>query len=667
MKRVVAFVCAGLALALTGFTGAGERERQRAPRHLSLLIGAGTYKYAAEWKDLKNLKGPRTVVRLMQHALRRWGFRDDPSSQRVLVDQQASKAGIEEAFRWLASQATDSGDVVVIYYSGHGSWAPDASIDAIRTLDEARTVPGDTFDEGLVPWDARDPHSARQLLLDDEINALLSRLGTGNVTMIVDACFSGTVTRGSPDTSATAPVARGPRPPPFVALGSGEMLETGRRPTHTLLTAASSSELAYEKTFHPGAVVSGVFTRHLAEALDGASPSTRFDDLLQQVRTKVGQGQTPQLEGDRAARIFKVGAGAKVPARGYSLVVPAGSGRVGLDAGALHGVRIGTVYDIYAPDETDFRGGRLAQVRVDSIFEASSFARVLPGAGAIPRSARATLSRVPVGAMALDRLRVFVNPTARSLRDSLARVEWIQVTDQPGRAMAELRRRGDAYQLVVEGHELPPLVGDISAGRAVPVGPDSVRGYHGNLRALCTPLRRAYSIAAMNLIRNDQPPQSLKVDVRVLPAGSGPPAARTRTTVDTMLIGRRYDIWVWVEIPDEAVERSSLYLTVGYAGFSGAPAVIWPRTPSQARLTPEQLNQPVLLRGNVSPSLPEGIESIKAVVSSDPYNLHSLVSGLPRCPITADAMRDAVRGPPGSDEAVVTGWTTATRRVEIYR
>ncbi|HUR91504.1 MAG TPA: caspase family protein [Gemmatimonadaceae bacterium] len=662
----VAFAGAALAFALTGFAGSSQRERQRAPRHLSLLIGAGNYKFAGEWKDLRNLKGPRTDVRRMQHTLRRWGFRDDPSSQRVLVDQQASKAGMEDAFRWLASQATDSGDVVVIYYSGHGSWAPDASIDAIRTLDEARSVPGDTFDEGLVPWDARDPHNARQLLLDDEINALLARLGTGNVTMIVDACFSGTITRGSPDTSSTAPVARGPRPPPFVALGSSEILEAGRRPTHTLLTAASSSQLAYEKAFHPGAVVSGVFTRHLAEALDGASPSTRFDDLLQQVRTKVGQGQTPQLEGDRTARIFKVGAGAKVPARGYSLVVGAGSGRVGLDAGALHGVRFGAVYDVFGPGETEFQGGRLAQVQVDSIFEASSFARILPGASAIPRAARATLSRVPVGAMALDRLRVFVNPSARALRDSLGRVEWIQITDQPGRAMAELRRRGDAYQLVVEGHELPPLLGDISSGRATPVGPDSVRGYHGDLRALCAPLRRAYSIAAMSLIRNDQPPPNLKVDVRVLPAGSGPPSRRALASVDTMLIGRRYDIWVWVEIPDEAVQRSSLYLTVGFAGYSGAPAVIWPRTPGQARLTPEQLNGPVLLRGGVSPSLPEGIESIKAVVSSDPYNLHSLMSGLPRCPFAADATRDVVRGAADADEAVVTGWTAATRRVEIY-
>lgn len=662
-RRIIALAVVALAATLTGFSGVGGREPQRAPRHLSLLIGAGNYKYAAEWKDLKNLKGPRTDVRRMQHTLRRWGFRDDAAVQRVLVDQQASKDGIAAAFRWLASQATDSSDVVVIYYSGHGSWAPDQDIDAIRTKDEARSVPGDNYDEALVPWDARNPHNPRHLLLDDEINSLLRALGTGNVTMIVDACFSGTVTRGSPDTSSTAPVARGPRPPPFERIAAGDLLGDRRSPGHTLLTAASSSELAYEKTFHPGGVVSGVFTRHLAQALDGASSSTRFDDLLQQVRGKVGQGQTPQLEGDRAARVFKVGETAVVPARGYSIVVAARPGRVGLDAGALHGVRKGTLYDVYGPGETDFRDGRLAQVRVDSIFEASSFATILPGARAIPRGARATLSRVPAGAMALDRLRLFVNPNARELRDSLARVPWLELTTQPTRAMAELRSRGDAYQVVVDGHELPPLVGDISSGRAAPVGADSVRGYLGNLRSLCTPLRRAYSIAAMSLVRNDQPPSNLNVEVRVLPAGARPPESARETTVDTVYVGRKYNIWAWVEVPDDAARRSALYLTAGVAGYAGAPAVVWPLGAEQTRLTPEQTNQPVLLR-EITPSLPEGIENIKVVVSSDPYSLRPLVVELPRCPI--ERTREASRGGPEGDAGTVTGWTAATRRIEIY-
>jgi hypothetical protein len=133
--------------------------------------------------------------------------------------------------------------------------------------------------------------------------------------------------------------------------------------------------------------------------------------------------------------------------------------------------------------------------------------------------------------------------------------------------------------------------------------------------------------------------------------------------VDTVHVGQRYGIWVWVEVPDEAVQRSALYLTAGVAGYAGVPVVVWPRGPEQTRLTPEQMNQPVLLR-EIVPSLPEGVENIKVVVSSDPYSLRPLVTELPRCPV--DITRDRGRGGPDGDAGAVTGWTAVTRRIEIY-
>lgn len=666
MRRLLAFAGVAAAVMLSGFSGAGDgqaQQAQRAPRHLSLLIGAGNYKHASEWKELKNLKGPRTDVIRMQHALRRWGFSAGAANQQVLVDARASKTGIAAAFAWLARQATDSNDVVVIYYSGHGSWAPDTVTDGLLTRDEARTTPGDTFDEGLVPWDARDPHNPRHLVLDDEIGAWLKRLGTSNVTVIVDACFSGTITRGSPDGSPSAPVARGPQPPQYVSVADSSGMLEGGRVNHTLLTAASAYQLAYEKAFFPGAVVSGVFTRFLSEALDGAAPNTRFDELIHEVRTKVGQGQTPQLEGDRTARIFRVGAGVVVPERGYAITRAAGARRVGLDMGALHGVRKGAVYDVYGPGETEFRAGRLAQVRVDSIFEASSFATILPGARAVPPTGRATLSRVPPGALALNRLRLYVSSSASALRASLARIEWIELTSRAEGSMAQLRKRGAGYQVVVRGHEVPPLRGDDAAGRSIPLGPDSIRAFKGTAADLCTGLRRAYSIAAMDLVRNDQPPapSRLKVDVRLLPAGAAP--TRRASTVDTVYVGEPYRLWAWVEIPDETVQRSRLYLTAALAGYTSAPAVLWPLGAGlPTPLTREQLNTPLPLRDNMVWSAPIGVENFKVVVNSDPYDLRTLVRELPRCPV---GPRDETRGG-SADPLVVTGWTAIERRVEVH-
>lgn len=645
---------------LTGFSGADGRQAQRAPRQVSLLIGVGSYKHAPEWKELKNLRGPRTDVIRMQHALRRWGFRAGGADQRTLVDGQATKASIIASLRWLAGRATDSTDVVVIYYSGHGSWAADTAIDAIRTRDES-----DGYDEGLVPWDARDTHDPRQLLLDDEIGYWLAQIRTRNVTIIVDACFSGTVTRGAPDdSSATAPVPRGPRAPQFATLGTGDgLLKTEAGMTHTLLTAAASTELAYEKTLYPGDVVSGVFTRFLAEALDGAAPDTRLDDLLQQVRAKVGNNQTPQLEGDRSARIFRVGAGVALPARGFAIAVAAGRGRIGLDVGALHGVRRGALYDVYGPDETAFRSGRLLQVRVDSIFEASSFASVVPGSGtaSVPASARAVLSRVPTGATSLDRLTLYVHPSARALRDSLAALPWLTVTDRAAGAMAELRRRGDALQVIAGGYELPPLRGDITAGRSAAVGADGVRGFRPAAENLCTPLRRAFAIAALNLVRNDQPPPParLRLEVRVLPA-SGERPTRTATSVDTAYVNEFYNVWAWIDVPDDAAQASTLFFTAALAGYTAAPRVFWPEgSRPQTRLTREQLNAPLLVQANLRMSPVEGIETIKAVVNSDPYDLRPLINGLPNCPVR---IADGTRGADG-DSSMVTGWTAVDRRV----
>jgi hypothetical protein len=656
-----------LAAALAGFGCAGVEDRKsglpaadsaiaaagapaadtvpaRAPRYLSLLIGVGNYRYANEWRDLTNLAGPRNDVLRMQHALQRWGFARDSETQRVLLDAQASKAAIASAFEWLASQATDSADVVVIYYSGHGSWAPDAAIDSVRRRDEHLLAAGDGYDEALVPWDARDPHNPRHLVLDDEIGAWLDRFPTGNVTLIVDACFSGTITRGSPDPeSATAPRARGPRPPAAASLGaSGGLLDgesRGRRMRHTLITAASAWEIAYEKTFYPGGVAGGILTRHLTEALESASSTTRFDELLRQVRTRVGENQTPQLEGDRSARLFKVGAGVVVPERGFALVRTLAGRRVQLDIGAVHGVRTGSTYDVYRPSETRFRAGRLAQVRVDSVLETTAFATPVVSVR-IPAGARAVLSRVPAGAMQLDRLSVYVDPSARAMRDSLRSFDWVRITSNPARAMAEVRERDGVYQVLVQGQELPPLPRE-SGG-------------------LCERLRRGFSIAALDLVRNDRPPAELRLDVRLLPAGATP--ARTSGSVDTAYAGELYDIWVWVELPREMAARSTLYLSVAVAGYTSSPTALSVSDGPPSPLTREQLNVPLrLLRDPVRLPPATGIEQLKVVVNSDPFDFRELMNTLPEC---AGPRGGTARGP--ESEFVVTGWTASERRIEIH-
>lgn len=653
-----------LALAVTGWrAAAGGAARVPAPRtaagrQYSLLIGVGTYQHAAGWEDLKNLKGPPGDVGRMRHALRRWGFASDTASQRVLLDARASREGILAGLRWLATVARDSTDVVVVYYSGHGSWAPDLALDGVRRRDEHLASSGDEFDEGLVPWDARDPHDPRQLLLDDEIQAWLQSLRTANVTLIIDACFSGTVTRGEAEPAGElAPTARGPRAPATLALGEvAASLEGAASGRHTLLTATNAWELAYERTYRPGGVVSGVFTRALTGALENAGPATRFSELIERVREQVGEGQTPQLEGDAGARLFRVAEAVDVPARGFAIATARGAGRVTLDVGAIHGVLAGSVYDLFGATETAFLGRPLAQVRVDSVQEGTAGARLL-GSARVPEGARAVLSRVPPGARTLGRLPVFVAPSAAALRDTLGAFPWIRMVDRQADASVEIRQAAPGvFQVRANGHLIVPIAADAAQGHArrAESGAAAIRGHAGTAAALCGPLARGFFWGALDLVRNPSAPPELGVRLRIQPVGRAPtwPA----TGVDTARVGQRYELWAMVELPDSLVRRSRLYLSVAVAGLTEAPAVIWPAAGSvNVPLAPDQLNRPLRLLGApVTISPVTGIEEFTVVVHSDPYDLRPLLRSAPTCEVT--------RSVGGAEEpAGLTGWTSVRR------
>ena len=106
-----------------------------------------------------------------------------------LLDSQATKAAMVNAIQSLIGGAV-SGDVVVITYSGHGTYVPDTNGDEVDGLDEA-----------LCPYDLQ---TGGEALVDDEINTLFSARKAGvRLVLISDSCHSGTVTRAAaPDPDA---------------------------------------------------------------------------------------------------------------------------------------------------------------------------------------------------------------------------------------------------------------------------------------------------------------------------------------------------------------------------------------------------------------------------------------------------------------------------------
>src|SRR5438094_1554223 len=268
-----------LVVALTGAFAPTVHHPPRPPRRLALLIGISDYKnFQPDGPPgQSDLNGPANDVPRIKTSLRRYGF-DGDSSVRVLLNAQASRQGITDGFKWLAQQATDTADVVVIFYSGHGSFTKDLN------GDEALVTPGDTLDEALVPWDAMDIHDPAQLVIDDQIGNWLKALGTTNVTLIIDGCFSGTATRGA----EIAPVAR-PRAAPgnIPSRAAAAAVDVVDNPGYALITASSATDVAMELPLGQDKKVFGVLTYYLTEALDAAGSSSRFDEVMRDVTANV--------------------------------------------------------------------------------------------------------------------------------------------------------------------------------------------------------------------------------------------------------------------------------------------------------------------------------------------------------------------------------------------
>ena len=150
----------------------------------ALLIGID--QYADD--GITDLQGAVNDVRNMRGLLTGYlGFSD--GQIRVLTDAQATREGIRGAVRdWLVA-GTRPGARALLYYAGHGVQQPDGNGDE-----------PDGYDEALAPHDVR-PESATgapryaNLILDDEIGALFDELADRQAYLVVDSCFSGTITR----------------------------------------------------------------------------------------------------------------------------------------------------------------------------------------------------------------------------------------------------------------------------------------------------------------------------------------------------------------------------------------------------------------------------------------------------------------------------------------
>ncbi len=244
----------------------------------ALLIGIGNYQ---NLPPKLFLHGPKNDLVAMEGLLTgTLGF--DRSAIRVLKDEQATGAAILSSIEeWLVA-GTQPGDRAYLYYSGHGLQVTDLDDDEDDGMDEA-LAPFDLVAKNK-DWDGA--------ITDDELDAILERLKGRAVTLVIDACHSGTISRSlSNDVSAGIDGARFlPRPvakPVEQALTRGLRIDLGvvDKPAHvnesgTVAWSASAPyQVAWDDVRLPVESRHGVFTAAYVAGQMGAAADANANGL----------------------------------------------------------------------------------------------------------------------------------------------------------------------------------------------------------------------------------------------------------------------------------------------------------------------------------------------------------------------------------------------------
>lgn len=288
----------------------------------ALLVGINDY--APIGAGGPDLNGCVNDVRDMAITLRDLGIVPAvPWSMHIVTDGRATRAAILNELGWLVGGAK-RGDILVFYYSGHGSQMPD------MTGEET-----DKKDETICPHD----FATSGMIRDDDLRAVFSRIAAGvNLEVILDSCHSGTGTRelalrsneNIPEENTIT--IRYVEPP----IDFGFFLEDPSLPTrrllksspelmqmttdvkakapvlvptlnHVLWSGCKDNQTSGEGTI--GGVVRGFFTYCFCKSLRAKNGDVKRLDLDRMVATclkGLGAGQTPQLEGTLATMTEKV-------------------------------------------------------------------------------------------------------------------------------------------------------------------------------------------------------------------------------------------------------------------------------------------------------------------------------------------------------------------------
>jgi hypothetical protein len=317
---------------------------------IALIVAISKYPATSGWGELSSSND----VKLIKDALIRQGFKEQNIT--VITDKQATLAGITNAFDVNLIQIAKPGDVAVFHFSGHGQQIEDDNGDE-----------GDALDESIVPYDAPAeyrPGAIKHLrddLLGEKLAQLRTKLGTaGNLLVVIDACHSGTMTRGVGTTRGTSQIYASPsfktKQGTVRTLSDNSfniVNETKGMAPMECFFASSPQEQNQEAVLPDGSgagSLSLAFSRALANADKNTSYRGLFDNIKVEMSSLVSR-QTPLAEGELDYTLF--GGTALGKPQYYIIQKDAKTNVLSISVGKIFGVFNNTTLKLYKADTRD--------------------------------------------------------------------------------------------------------------------------------------------------------------------------------------------------------------------------------------------------------------------------------------------------------------------------
>ncbi|MEZ4450444.1 MAG: caspase family protein [Nannocystaceae bacterium] len=341
--------------------------------HRALLLGSQT----------NGLRGVVEDVAAIDALLEARGFL--PEHRHVRVGDDATREGILVGLRALIDETVD-GDVVFLYYSGHGG-----RINNPRHLTDSSEPSTYTC---IIPSD----HTAENFrgIFSSELSALVAELTlrTRNVTFVLDCCHAEHATADGRLVAKAIEIPWRSEIEAFRDWLTAEGYDLGARadfvesnPHVVRLAACKSSQTAYEVVTESGKAY-GLLTEALYHVLSESVEATpAWDAIAAAVHARVTahySAQEPVVLGPSERRLFDTVTTSRTDVLTYS----ERDGAHYLSGGALHGVTVGSRYLLMPLNANQpVREVALAEAEVVEVFtdRALVLLEQLPG-GSTPRS-----------------------------------------------------------------------------------------------------------------------------------------------------------------------------------------------------------------------------------------------------------------------------------------